>query len=863
MTGKTSDQSSVHGTVSTRNHEASKTAEKLTAKRLLYLKILVCICLSATIVVCGYGSYILLYNLEGKAENSQFSSLASQFQTSAQKNVYSKISALQILTATLALQCPYSYTWPNCSIPMRNFLNISNPISDVSYLRAIAFAPIIKEDQVKQTEAYAFNFYKEQGFSSLGIQSFGEGIYARNSSGNIYHDVNATTLGKHKILTPVIQISELDSSSKAIMYNLYSEQYRINAIDLMIECFYNGSIAGCSTITDIIHLVQDPVFRPAVLIFHPVSPRYNTTDLVGLTYTVHNWDTIFSDSIPNFIVGIDAVLYSGTSYYTFSLNNGVASYLGAADMHDTKYDSRGEHFSFDYFSSSSVKYSISLYPTDKYNAQFHSNGPIIACIISVTIIVLTSLIFFLYDFLINRQALQNELIMNTKRLFVRFISHEIRTPMNTVHVGLKLLDAEMQMAMKSGQNKDEEMIKNLESWVQLVADIEESSDSAIVVLNDLINYDKISMGGLNVELRMMSFWSLITTTIKPFYVQAKQKNVALELDMEINRSQQALPPDRRQELCRLVMNIDDIKIIQVIRNMVSNAIKFTPEAGSVLVTVYWDDQGVKGDDHHCNDIVSPGEGADNRFPRAGSIVLLVKDSGAGMRLEDQKNLFKEGMQFQANKLQAGGGSGLGLWISKGVVNLHKGSLTAMSEGEGKGSTFRLELPAYRVPPTSDLVYKEPVGQEKAESSMSTTIMTQDVYAMHRPVNILIVEDATSTRKVLCRLLGHAGYNCLEAFDGQDCLDKLAQFAQENVVVDIILMDFEMPRLNGPKTSRIIRDQGISTPIIGLTGNVLQEDKNTFLDNGANDVLTKPTKIDELRKAIYLFCSRQSANSSPR
>ena len=198
-------------------------------------------------------------------------------------------------------------------------------------------------------------------------------------------------------------------------------------------------------------------------------------------------------------------------------------------------------------------------------------------------VLVTSVIFFCYDILMNRQARESEIIMNTKRLFVRYVSHEIRTPLNTVYLGLSVLKKEITTLLESA-GVSSSIISTLTSWIELIEEVEDSSNTAVIVLNDLINYDKILMGTTSVELEEMDVWKCVEDTVRPFLIQAKQKNITLFVDLELNRSCIEKSSVQQRELSGLVAICDSVKISQVLRNLISNALKFTPEKGTVTVT---------------------------------------------------------------------------------------------------------------------------------------------------------------------------------------------------------------------------------------------------------------------------------------
>ena len=234
--------------------------------------------------------------------------------------------------------------------------------------------------------------------------------------------------------------------------------------------------------------------------------------------------------------------------------------------------------------------------------------------------------------------------------------------------------------------------------------------------------------------------------------------------------------------------------------------------------------------------------------RQGALIVTVTDNGAGMSKHDLGRLFGEGVQFRANQLQAGGGSGLGLWISKGVVDVHFGTLSATSEGEGLGSVFTLAIPVGTYTGSEQkiaVVVDSEVGISRRDCSH------------HAPESniLLVVDDSSMSRKVVCRMLRGNGFTCIEAFDGIDCLEKYAACSKE-MSIGAILMDFEMPRMNGPTAARELRNRGVLVPIIGLTGNVLKEDVDVFIDHGADAVLRKPFNLHEFHDIISSHGDKQ-------
>jgi hypothetical protein len=276
--------------------------------------------LLAAASLCGYGSYSLISQYERRLLNAEYYSVTSQFEGSVRKTMQYSIRRLKTLSVVMSTECPTEAHFPNCSYPMDPFLNLSMPLVESGDMRVLSYSPIIASDQVDEFEAFAYSFYESEGYPGLGQSRGFKGISAVNATtGLAFHDTAGFQHGGHKILTPVLQAAPIESNRPAILFNLYSQQTRVNAIDFMLDCYKEKqNEEECTSITDIIYLVQDPVFRPAVLILQPVAPRYSLTgNARGLLSSVYNWDTLLTSALPSFVSGIDIVLEGNGNFYTF------------------------------------------------------------------------------------------------------------------------------------------------------------------------------------------------------------------------------------------------------------------------------------------------------------------------------------------------------------------------------------------------------------------------------------------------------------------------------------------------------------------------------------------------------------------
>mmetsp|Transcript_2763 Transcript_2763/g.4166 ORF Transcript_2763/g.4166 Transcript_2763/m.4166 type:complete len:892 (+) Transcript_2763:64-2739(+) len=434
--------------------------------------------------------------------------------------------------------------------------------------------------------------------------------------------------------------------------------------------------------------------------------------------------------------------------------------------------------------------------------------------------------------LMKETAEQAERTLAIKRTFVRYVSHEIRTPLTIAKLGLQLLDSEIGKLEGSADA------------VQSLQDCISSIDIAVSILNDLLSYEKLESGILELYRNFVVASSFFLQAVKPFYLQARQQDIALVVNIE----------DRDIE--ERYLDIDCSKVCQVIRNLVSNALKFTPAGGTVSLAIRTDDyMGDLMSEDTFEGLISEAEGSvpiseptDPGYIRCGTLWLEVTDSGVGISEDNQCKIFNEIIQFSPNELQGGGGSGLGLWISNKIVKLHRGDVGMSSGGVGQGCTFYFRLPSYRRK-EGEQDGNRPLSRSGSFHSRSTSPSPD--YSCLRAKRVLVVDDSVLVRKLVVKVLTVHGAECTEAVDGAQAVDIVRNDLQKNdgmTSIDLILMDYIMPRMSGPEATRIIRTSlHYNGHIIGLTGNVMPSDVDIFLAAGASQILPKPLNVQSLAK----------------
>lgn len=383
------------------------------------------------------------------------------------------------------------------------------------------------------------------------------------------------------------------------------------------------------------------------------------------------------------------------------------------------------------------------------------------------------------------------------------MSHEIRTPLTAI-LGFNHLLSEHPYILE-GPGEIQEYF----------ATIHQNGRFLLTLIDDLLDVARIEAGKLRVEREPCSPATIVSDAVESLRAraQAKKMEVVVKLEEAIPR---AIATDRW-------------RVQQIIANLLDNAIKFS-EKGSITVTVRMVHGGAAGP----------------------VIQFAVSDMGIGMTSVEMGELFQPFYRVRSGEPAAPNGTGLGLAICKRIARRLGGDITAQSIPQ-VGSTFTLSLPAVSPDPTD----KEPRSAESRNPPAAEKAATASPRLGAR---ILVADDNQANRQLIGLRLRRAGADVVMASDGQEALDRTREAHEQSRPFDAVIIDMQMPVLDGYDAVRELRARGFTRPIVAVTAYAMSEDRDECLGLGCNEFISKPIEWDRfLAKLAGLLTARDGAS----
>lgn len=359
------------------------------------------------------------------------------------------------------------------------------------------------------------------------------------------------------------------------------------------------------------------------------------------------------------------------------------------------------------------------------------------------------------------------------------LGHELRTQINSIN-GIS------QLILDENQDKKNKYAETLEYC----------NNNMLILVNDMLDMHKIESGGFKLYNKPKLLGEILDKTTIPFTNKATTKNLQLESFID-------------ESLNNITVSVDETRLMQVLHNLISNAIKYTEQGGVVFFAKL-----IEETENTCQ------------------VKFTVKDTGIGISKENHKKIFDSFQQVRNHKKPIYGGTGLGLAISKTIVEKMKSKIKIKSE-PNKGSTFYFTI-------KFDKLESKPI-QIKETVIIDKTFLSNN--------SILVVEDNAISMMFASKLLKDHGATVYQAENGQKALEKIA----DNENLDIVLLDLEMPVLNGFKAVSEIKKLYPKLTVIAFTANIPnQEMIDRLVDLGFDDIISKPFKKEDMFRILQNY-----------
>ena len=380
-----------------------------------------------------------------------------------------------------------------------------------------------------------------------------------------------------------------------------------------------------------------------------------------------------------------------------------------------------------------------------------------------------------------------------KSEFLANMSHEIRTPLNGI---IGMTELTLNTYLDDEQNEYIEMVKS-------------SANSLLRIIEDILDFSKIEAGEMDIELIGFNLRETVKSTVAQLSIQAHRKNLKMVLHID---------PDVPEVLIG-----DPLRLNQILINLMGNAVKFT-SVGEISVYI------------ECEKLLD----------KKTELLFTVKDTGIGIPEDKLNMIFASFSQSDMSTTRKFGGTGLGLTISKQLAELMSGNIWVESV-EGKGSSFHVQIPFEYIKEKTVVsgLYHDEFTEHAPDEEESNGHLGKN---QTQGLRILLAEDNEINQKVVRRLLGKHGFVVDSVYDGKEAILKM-----KDNEYSLILMDVQMPVMNGLTATKIIRrfelKSGRHIPIIAMTAYAMHGDRDICINAGMDDYLPKPIESSELIKVV--------------
>ena len=420
-------------------------------------------------------------------------------------------------------------------------------------------------------------------------------------------------------------------------------------------------------------------------------------------------------------------------------------------------------------------------PESSYFADLYKNIMLLSALGLILSIILSSILFRL-----SADKIKSEEESKAKSTFLTMMSHEMRTPMNAI----------------IGMTNIAEASDDLEKKNYALGKIKDASSHLLGVINNILDMSKIEADKLELSLEAFNFREMIEKIVNMINFRIVEKSQKLNVDIDLS-----IPN---------VLICDDQRLSQIVINLLTNAVKFTPEGGTIGL---------------CAKLLKEEAGA-------CEIEFTISDTGVGISEEQQSRIFNPFEQAENSTTRKFGGTGLGLSLTKRIVELMGGSIS-VSSALSKGSTF-----------TFTVAFNKPQDNIDGNTDNNESMVTQIDFSGY---HILIAEDVEINREIVAALLEQTLIKIDFAENGAVAVQMFTETPDK---YNIIFMDIQMPEMDGLEATRTIRtlDNKIAKniPIIAMTANVFKEDVDNCINAGMNHHIGKPLDFNVVLSVLRKY-----------